>query len=514
MLFGKTADSSAKRARHGRPWAAMVVAAGASFATLSPSTSDAASGASAGTPPTAAQCPRGQQVADGCAAAPVSGSFLIVGSFGAHARQSGQAWVNDHPWPWNAAGIDYPVGYSKSVTLQDPATAVLPVGCVYQTTGSPGGGPRVYCDRMPNLSGVNSPTIQNIDFSLHGCTVLEFSIRVTGTITVANNNFKNGPSCAVRGGYLIKTNPGATNLVLEYNQIDGDAQHYPAPLVSTIEVNSNTGFITLLYNAIINSSQRPLSTPTSGNIINEYNYYDGWNLYGLLLEHGEIILQQPPLNSTVVSVVHAFNTTVIPATEIINSTTATFAISGTPGANTYYGTSTVDHNVVVTNLTAGIKGAHTTSAALAYINWGRYGTVNITNNYIDATGSIFCALNTGGAQKVAGSIAGNTLTVTSMAVGTIFAGAIFQTRPTLPSTAVIQPLGALDPLTRQPSTGTGGPGTYIISGAPQALSFTNGGTQTSPVAHLNAGGNVSLVTGAPIIGVGSSANGATCPPNY
>ena len=48
----------------------------------------------------------------------------------------------------------------------------------------------------------------------------------------------------------------------------------------------------------------------------------------------------------------------------------------------------------------------------------------------------------------------------------------------------------------------------------QNVSFTAGKTQTSPVAHLITSGNVSLVTGAPILGVGANTNGATCPPNY
>ena len=463
---------------------------------------------------TAAHCPRGAWQSDGCVSAPANGSYIRSTPFGPYARQSGQKWVNDHPWPWNAAGIDYPVGYSRNVTLQDPATAVLPVGCAYQTTGSPGGGPRIYCDRMPDHSGVISPTIQNIDFSLHGCTVLEFSTRVTGTITVANNNFKNGPSCAVAAGYLIKTNQGGANLVIEYNQIDGDAQHYPAPLVSTIEDNSTTGSLTLLYNAIINSSQRPLSTSTSGNVTDKYNYIDSWNLYSQVLEHGEVILQQPAAYTNIQAVVHAYNTTLIPAAEIANSTTATYALSGTPGGFTYYGTSTVDHNIAVTNLAGGVKGAYTTSSALAYINWGLFGVVNVTNNYIDPTGAITCSQNIGGAQKVVGSVSGNTLTVASVGAGAVYAGAVFQTRNSLPSNTVLMPYGTIDPKTSQPTTGRGGPGTYILSGAPQTISFTAGGTETSPVGHVNAGGNYSLVTGAPVIGIGSRFNGATCPPNY
>ncbi len=484
-------------------WVAMVVAPMASI----PVTSRAAA------VPTTAQCPLGVGVADGCGAAPTGGSFEIPTSFGSYASQSGQTWVNGHPWPWNAPGVDYPVGYSKTVTLADPTIAVLPAGCLYQPTGGIDGAPRVFCNRLPNDVGILSPTIQNFDFSLHGCVILEFGQNVTGTITVQNNNFQSGSNCAVTYGYLIKLDGGSANLVLEYNQIDGNAQNYPAKLAGTIQDNSPTGVLTIEYNAIINSPQRPVNSDTSGNIVDEYNYYAGWVLYDQVVEHGEVLLEQPLARVTVASVMHAFNTVLIPAAEIANSTTAPFFLSGTPGGYNYFTSSTVDHNVVVTNLAGGVAGQHTTSAALAFIDWGMFGTVTITNNYVDPSGAIFCSLNDGGAANVAGSISGNTLTVTSVGVGALYAGAIFQTLVNVEATAVIQPYGTTDPNTGLPSTGTGGAGTYVLNGGSQNVSFSAGKTQTSPVAHLITSGNVSLVTGTPILGVGA-LNGATCPPNY
>jgi hypothetical protein len=463
---------------------------------------------------TAIQCPQGVGVADGCMAAPANGSFQIPTSFSSYAQQSGQTWVNSHPWAWNAPGVDYAVGYSTTVALGDPATATLPAGCVYQPTSSPGGGPRVYCDRLPNRVGIVSPTIQNLDFSLHGCVVLEFSQNVTGTITIENNNFKSGPNCAVTIGYLIKVDPGPANLVLEYNQIDGNAQNYPAALAGTVQDNSLTGSLTMEYNAIINSPQRPVNSGTSGNIIEQYNYIDGWVLYNTVIEHGETLLEQAGPGVTVNSVTYAFNTAVIPAAEIANSTTAPFYLAGTPGGYNYFTTSTVDHNVVVTNQPGNVDGEYTTAAALAFIDWGMFGTIYITNNYVDPSGAIFCSQNAGGASGVAGSIAGNTLTVTSVGIGALYAGAIFQTQANIQATAVIQPYGTIDPNTGQPSTGTGGAGTYVLNGGRQSATFSAGKTQTSPVAHLITSGNVSLVTGTPIIGVGGPQNGATCPPLY
>jgi len=463
---------------------------------------------------TAAVCPRGTMMPDGCTTAPANGSFIVAPSFAAYARQSHQSWVNNHPWAWNAAGVDYPVGYSRNVVLQDPATATLPPGCAYLPTGGFAGGPKVYCDRLANRTGVVSPTIQNMDFSLHGCTVLEFTSNVSGTITVANNNFKNGPNCAVNNGYLIKTNQGSANLLLEYNQIDGDAAHYPAPLASTIIAASTTGSVTLMYNAIVNSPQRPMSTSTTGNVLLKSNYVEGWTLIPTLLEHGGVLEQTTPAGAHVASVTYAYNTTLVPASAPVGTTTAAFTLSGRPGGHVYFGSSTVDHNVVVTNLSGGVKGAATTSGALAYINWGTYGTVTITNNYVDPTGSMTCIQSIGGGYFVTGSISGNTLTVSSVGTGALYAGAIFRTLATGMATAVIRPYGTIDPATGQPTTGRGGPGTYVLSGSPQHVSFTVGNTQTSPIASRNVGGNYSLVTGAPIIGTGGTGNGGTCPPLF
>jgi hypothetical protein len=463
---------------------------------------------------TAVQCPQGVGVADGCTSSPASGSFQIPTSFSSYAEQSGQTWVNSHPWPWNAPGVDYPVGYSMGVQLGDPASVVLPAGCAYQASGGIDGAPRVFCNRLPNGVGVASPTIQNLDFSLHGCVILEFGQSVTGTITIQNNNFQSGSNCAVTSGYLIKLDGGSANLVLQYNQIDGNAQLYPAALAGDVQDNSPTGSLTVEYNAIINSPQRPINSDTSGNIIDKYNFYGGWVLYSQVVEHGEAILEQPAAGVTVASVTHAFNTVLLPAAEIANSTTAPFYLTGTPGGYNYLTNSTVDHNVVVTNQPSNVDGEYTTSAALAYIAWGMFGTVTITNNYVDPSGAIFCTLNVGGAAGIAGSISSNTLTVNSVGVGAIYAGAIFEPQVNVQATAVIQPYGTTDANTGLPSTGTGGAGTYVLNGGAQSVSFGSGKTQTSPVAHLITSGNVSLVTGAPIIGVGANSNGATCPPNY
>src|SRR5208283_5623577 len=72
-------------------------------------------------------CPYGSTYSDGCAGANLNGFYQTTLSALA---QSGQAAYATRP-PWNIAGVDYPVGHDKTLTLKDPATATLPSGCAW-----------------------------------------------------------------------------------------------------------------------------------------------------------------------------------------------------------------------------------------------------------------------------------------------------------------------------------------------------------------------------------------------
>ena len=127
--------------------------------------------------------------ADGCATAPVNAAFLQA-NFSAHARQSGQTWVSSHPQPWDVAGWDYAVGYSRvpapafyPLVRPDLATAGgvaagtnLPFttaanGCVYTAAGNPliKGGPAIICRGQLPANGTGAyagkTVISGIDFS-------------------------------------------------------------------------------------------------------------------------------------------------------------------------------------------------------------------------------------------------------------------------------------------------------------------------------------------------------------
>ena len=103
--------------------------------------------------------------------------------FTSYALQSGQHY-STRP-PWQVAGVDFPVGAPPD-GLRDPlAAGVLPAGCKY----------------LPNrnwvICGGTDVTLDRLDFSLHDCMQAVFDPRVTGTVTVSNSKFADGPGCEV-----------------------------------------------------------------------------------------------------------------------------------------------------------------------------------------------------------------------------------------------------------------------------------------------------------------------------
>ena len=81
------------------------------------------------------RCSYGYAYADGCSAAPSDGNYVNPHFF-LYAKQSGQKAYfrapfvqSNHPPAWNVAGVDYPVGYRRSIKLKDPTSGQLPKGC-------------------------------------------------------------------------------------------------------------------------------------------------------------------------------------------------------------------------------------------------------------------------------------------------------------------------------------------------------------------------------------------------
>src|SRR5271165_399575 len=87
----------------------------------------------AGYPARAGICPHGNDLGDGCPQANQNAVFKTPHFFTCTASwycalAPGQAPYTALP-TWNLAGVDYPVGYDKTLTLKDPTTSALPLGC-------------------------------------------------------------------------------------------------------------------------------------------------------------------------------------------------------------------------------------------------------------------------------------------------------------------------------------------------------------------------------------------------
>ncbi len=220
--------------------------------------------------PQSVSCAYAGWAGDGCKAS--KGSFVIADHFHAtsfydYAAQSGQQWAGgEHPWPWNSPGVDYSVGPAPHTLLQDPATALLPKGCVYLAKADPGRGAEIRCG-----AEARHPTLFGIDFSLHGCTRLVASGAFDGMITVSHSRFRNGPNCDGPQAAMIRILNERAGLALVNDFIDVDFPAHDAPLVAAGASGPATGPFVLIYSVVLNNTPRALAGNYAGAIDIEYN---------------------------------------------------------------------------------------------------------------------------------------------------------------------------------------------------------------------------------------------------
>ena len=191
--------------------------------------------------------------------------------FTSYALQSGQHY-STRP-PWQVAGVDFPVGAPPD-GLRDPlAAGVLPVGCTYLTKRN-----WVFC-------GGPDVTLDRLDFSLHGCMQAVFDARVTGTVTVSNSKFADGPGCESGPGSSLVVSAGVTsaNLVFARNDVDGKAGDLQAwtqcnPVGKCMSHNvmwRTTGSVTIENNAFLNTAARAVEAEVGVSVVYRGNYVEG-----------------------------------------------------------------------------------------------------------------------------------------------------------------------------------------------------------------------------------------------
>ena len=185
-------------------------------------------------------CPMGSSYADGCAANPQTGRVYLSSCLGTYngsvwaggtCQQSGQTYAAIPPY--NAAGINYPVGSNPATaTLSAAVNANLPAGCTYASTTVTN-----ITTNTVTCSGHTDFDFEHLDFTKDAlgqptCIRLAISSSVTGgTVTVNDAHFFNGPTCDSSGSVNtvnLISNASATgateNLVLTNVDMDGGGQ--------------------------------------------------------------------------------------------------------------------------------------------------------------------------------------------------------------------------------------------------------------------------------------------------
>jgi hypothetical protein len=304
----------------------------------------------------AESCPyRENGYLDGCQQANPHGAFQITAAqFASNgsgklasgltwtgALQSGQKWKAMHPWRWDAPGIDYPVGHDATLALQDPATAKkgvgvgqLPPGCSYLPNRNTAatGGVKIYCG-----AGDGPITIAGFDFSRHGCMVLEFGVRFTGTAIVRNNKFANGPNCAVANASLVNV-AAAGRFVFTNNTVLGGGSKSPFGFTTILD-NAKEGESIDEYNYYENVPNRAF-TSNRMEVRNRFNYLIGLNTTPNTGLHGEWGLAP---SQAFASYINSFNVVVFDTMSQLN--TVSFYVTSAKEMKF----ATVDHNVIVSN---------------------------------------------------------------------------------------------------------------------------------------------------------------------
>lgn len=468
---------------------------------------------------------------DGCTDAPANGVFTVLGKYGTtfavRAQQSSQTWsvsgsacpsvaTTAHPWCWNAPAIDYKTAYDSTLTLVDTAVAAtgngvgqLPSGCIYNATGNTGGGQRVTCTNVTWGTGGNPPFIEGLTFhNGTGCVELHF-VNGTNPPLVKNNNFQNDTGCDIANGHLVDTIVNATTGIdFEDNLVNGNA---PTSTLITdgLGLNGNTGPVTVKYNAFINMPNYfATGINTNAAVVWKYNYLDGYAISGSGL-HGAIFENLNADGATLGTMDEEFNVALSTSSTPASAGTSAWTFLSAKPANeigVIYASATVANNVVVSNKNGA---TNTQGSALLQVLWLKAINVfNVTGNFVDPTGALFCVENTGGTSAtVAGKVdnlasgAGNTLTVTSIGTGAIFPGGVTFSATGV-TAAIIQPFGST--CDGAASTGTGHAGTYCLGGSAQLKTgMTDGITKNTFIGTLNFGGagnlaNTNLTDGSTI----------------
>ena len=399
---------------------------------------------------------------NGCAMAPANGVFQDA-TLLTSAQQSGQnSLLPGHPMTFNIPGVDYPIGYDKTKTLKDPRTIN---DSVCQSAGT-------FIDCSSTGGGVVNEVLDGYDFS--GTTIGQPAIGIYApnnhisagsTLTVTNSKFavlSNGPG---GNGDLVDIGGNFNNLVFKYNVCDGTSADATAGFCIG-SGSTGTGSMDVEYNAFTNMGVgRIAGGLTNNSFTTKYNYISGLNSLNTT-NHGELMLRNCTGSrmNCVAFDDYEGNFIVWPCCVTFtgsNGDNTTFFPSDGSSDGVTLTSMTISNNIVVVNSPASGNGQP--DQALFNSRLSTMGTVTMTGNWVDATGSNDCSISgvKAGGNNVTASTSGNTLTVTGTSSS-------FNNNPIEPGWLIIHSGFTTTPITAY-GTGGGNTGTYTFGGSPQTL---------------------------------------------
>jgi hypothetical protein len=346
----------------------------------------------AGYPARAGMCPHGNDLGDGCPQANQNAVFQTPHFFTCTATwycalAPGQAPYTALP-TWNLAGVDYPVGYDKTLTLKDPTTSALPPGCSYNGSITK---PEVNC------SGTTGLDLEGYDFGNttwgdqttgNGCVELVVHGNVSGAIVIKNNRWSNGPDkvhgtfgCGIENSIIagVYTNSVADSLMITNNICGINAENGPAPDPNGVitcfgAIMTKPGAtIDAEYNAVFVAYGRFFElTIANGTKTLSHNYGEGLGYRSGAL-HGEF--EQGGADGSCSAVVsQSYNTVLQPHDGMSGTAGVTAMLYGSSGAvGPCYASYTFANNTLIVNNPA---------ATGIEVSYNAYTNLAFSNNYI------------------------------------------------------------------------------------------------------------------------------------
>jgi hypothetical protein len=374
-------------------------------------------------------CPYGGLYSDGCSSANQNSNFKVSTTYGVsfyqHAATSGQTWASAHPWLWNSAGVDYPVGYDTTLTLKDPATGV-PTGCTWYASGTNIGytGPQIYC------SGSSSVTLNGYDLTLYGGVHVRTCLTGGAQFTATNNHIQVGTSSDQNTGVIVACVSQTGTTTVWWNEFDGNNRGGHTTVTNAVSCNT---YCDIEYNYAHDWPHQVFNAAgQSSTVTVKYNYIEGFSLYncgGGACLHGSVMENQNSTASTDYGTQdEEFNTVVYPTGYMSLQNTTAFSFLGGNTYNQSITAGTLKNNVVVTNCAVSYTNAQSCPTSGGYVTvnialtepfrLAKISSWTVQNNFVDPHGAQACIQTLGSATGIVGTInngsggAGYLLTVT------------------------------------------------------------------------------------------------------